>query len=319
MVKRMLKLLIGYDGSPCANEAIDDLGRAGFEPENVDAVVMSVANVWPHSPGPEFTEHYPRAAATARQRIDDALQAAQTLAAQGQERVAELFPRWQVRAHAAADSPYWALVQHVQQWQADLLVVGSRGRSAIGRLVLGSVSSNAILYAECSVRISRCGTHAADSATRPARIVVGWDGSPNAGLAVRTVAWRRWPSGSEARIVIGLDSQAVLVAAALDPTVTGEQVETDAIGDTLRQSAQAPADELRGAGLLVGEPVLHAGQPAHLLVQEAQNWQADCIFVGAKGARGIREVLLGSVASAVAASAPCSVEVVRSRAPGRAA
>ncbi|MFX4689754.1 universal stress protein, partial [Acinetobacter baumannii] len=47
------------------------------------------------------------------------------------------------------------------------------------------------------------------------------------------------------------------------------------------------------------------------LIEEAEKWQADSIFVGARGLRGRERSLLGSVASAVASRAPCSVEVVR--------
>jgi nucleotide-binding universal stress UspA family protein len=47
-----------------------------------------------------------------------------------------------------------------------------------------------------------------------------------------------------------------------------------------------------------------------LLIAEAESWGADCIFVGARGMGRIGRFLLGSVSSAVAARAHCSVEVV---------
>jgi len=52
-------------------------------------------------------------------------------------------------------------------------------------------------------------------------------------------------------------------------------------------------------------------EPKRLLLGEAESWGADCIFVGAKGMGRIERFLLGSVSSAVAARAHCSVEVVR--------
>jgi len=42
---------------------------------------------------------------------------------------------------------------------------------------------------------------------------------------------------------------------------------------------------------------------------------ADCIFVGARGVRGLERFLSGSVSSAVAMNAPCSVEIVHRRVP----
>jgi nucleotide-binding universal stress UspA family protein len=53
------------------------------------------------------------------------------------------------------------------------------------------------------------------------------------------------------------------------------------------------------------------GDPKRVLVDEAETWSADCIFVGAKGMSRVQRVLLGSVSGAVAARANCSVEVVR--------
>ena len=48
-----------------------------------------------------------------------------------------------------------------------------------------------------------------------------------------------------------------------------------------------------------------------MLIAEAESWGADRIFVGARGMGGIDRFLLGSVSSAVAARAHCSVEVTR--------
>lgn len=40
-----MKILIAYDGSDCASAAITDLRRAGL-PQQVEAIVLSVADVW---------------------------------------------------------------------------------------------------------------------------------------------------------------------------------------------------------------------------------------------------------------------------------
>jgi nucleotide-binding universal stress UspA family protein len=71
------------------------------------------------------------------------------------------------------------------------------------------------------------------------------------------------------------------------------------------------AEELRLSGLRVDEPIVRDGDPKHLLLEEANAWGADCIFVGARGLSRMQRVLLGSVSGAVAARAECSVEVIR--------
>src|SRR5205085_4508103 len=59
---------------------------------------------------------------------------------------------------------------------------------------------------------------------------------------------------------------------------------------------------------------IRPGSPKLVLVEEAERWSADCIFVGASsGGREVQRMLLGSTSSAIAARAFCSVEVVRER------
>ena len=72
------------------------------------------------------------------------------------------------------------------------------------------------------------------------------------------------------------------------------------------------AGKLRAAGLRT-DAVVKEEEPKRLLMAEAESWGADCIFVGARGMGRIERFLLGSVSSAVAARAHCSVEVVPDR------
>jgi nucleotide-binding universal stress UspA family protein len=51
--------------------------------------------------------------------------------------------------------PKWRIVEEAQEWQADLLVVGSHGRRGLKRLLLGSVSEVVALHARCSVEVIR--------------------------------------------------------------------------------------------------------------------------------------------------------------------
>jgi nucleotide-binding universal stress UspA family protein len=51
--------------------------------------------------------------------------------------------------------------------------------------------------------------------------------------------------------------------------------------------------------------------PRRALVEDAEQWGADAIFVGARGIGLLERFLLGSVSAAVAARAGCSVEIVR--------
>lgn len=66
----------------------------------------------------------------------------------------------------------------------------------------------------------------------------------------------------------------------------------------------------RFPGLKV-EGVIMEGCAKELIVDVAQQWHADLILVGAHAKPALAKLFLGSVSSAVASHAPCSVVVVR--------
>ena len=73
---------------------------------------------------------------------------------------------------------------------------------------MGSVSQHAILYASCNTRVGRYSEQTVHQRTdTPVRILVGWDGSDGATLAVRFAASREWAPGTLARIVTALDQR----------------------------------------------------------------------------------------------------------------
>src|SRR5436190_2990652 len=203
-----MKLLIGYDGSPFADAAIDDLQRAGL-PADTHALVLSVADVWPAmpplyreslTPGP--TETSLAVVDAARAMSDRAQTEAATMAEAARQRVAALFPGWTVDAEAVSDSPASAITERAEAWGADLVAIGSHGRGAMARLFFGSISQKVLRYAHCSVRIGR---HIQDRLAGPLRIMLGLDTSEGAAAALAAVAARVWPAATEIRLVTAMD------------------------------------------------------------------------------------------------------------------
>jgi len=73
---------------------------------------------------------------------------------------------------------------------------------------------------------------------------------------------------------------------------------------------QEPLTIARETGIPVHCEVLY-GNAAETLIHHAREKEADLIVVGNLGESGIKEFLLGSVASRLTAHAPCSVLIVR--------
>jgi len=51
--------------------------------------------------------------------------------------------------------PYQVILHEAEKWEADLIILGSHGRSGFDRFVMGSVSEAVALRAKCSVEIIR--------------------------------------------------------------------------------------------------------------------------------------------------------------------
>ena len=318
MVAKM-RILIGYDGSECAESAIYDLRRAGL-PTDVEAVVMTCVDITPHLPpscyepvDPATADREPPIIRNARVLALAAIKEARATADHGVERVRAEFPSWNVRAETAPDySPYRALVLKTEKWRPDLVVVGSQGKSAAKRVLLGSVSQKVLHHAVCSVRVARFREDAARLAGDPVRLVLGIDGSADSAAAASAVADRVWPAGSEVRVVMAVDQRLSMTLAYGPPLgiwAPGIQAEWDD-RTRARHIVDNVAGDLRDSGIGATAFVLD-GDPKDALVREAEQWKADGIFVGAKGHSAMDRFLLGSVSTAVAARAHCSVEVVR--------
>jgi nucleotide-binding universal stress UspA family protein len=315
-----MKVLIAYDGSECADAAIADLPRAGL-PGEVEAVVFTVGDVF--FPPPPPSSYEVTAQALSSRRVASAIMQAQSqasrvleesmgLAEKGREALRAAFPGWEVRAEAVAGTPASAIIEKAAGWGADLVVVGSHGRTALGRLILGSVSKKVATEAHSSVRVARCpnGKIVVDA---PIRLLLGFDGSPSAHAAVRAVARRSWPAGSTVRVVAVDDHPPTASIAVLMPGAAAAAAESVKENlERLRQGIGEVEDDLGAvAGLHVSCEV-RQGDPKRVLIEEAERTQADCIFVGSRGLSGrLERWMLGSVSTALVNGAPCSVEVVR--------
>jgi len=287
-----MKILVAYDGSECADAALDDLRRAGL-PSNAQVKILSVFENWlPPPSGLEIIEHIDRD------------QEYLALARRGGIRLISVKPGWEVKSESGAGSPATVIIEKADEWGADLIVVGSHGRTALGKFFFGSVSQKVLHEARRSARVARGRVEEPDT---PVRLIIGVDGSKGAEAAVEAVAARKWPAGSEVRIVNATWTAPQLTSHRMvGPIITWVNEEKARVKDMIDEAV----GKLSAAGLKT-DVVMKVEEPKRLLVAEAESWGADCIFVGARGMGRIERFLLGSVSSAVAARAHCSVEVVR--------
>ena len=313
-----MKILVGYDGSECADAALDDLALAGL-PEIVEVSILSVAEFWFPPPPPsslEILEEARRAGSAAELQHElakrsDAYKESLASAKRAGARLQSRYRDWKISADASCGSAAWELIAKADEWKPDLMLVGSHGRSTLGRFVLGSVSQRVLTEAKCSVRVAR---GRVEEPGTPLRIIVAVDGSPASKEALSTVAERRWPSGTVVKVVFAQSPLVPQMWGSIVPAF-GKMIDEDLKEDRawIEKLAKDDVERTRSAGIKV-ICVVREGDPQKELPKAAEEWGADCIFLGSVGfSNRFERFVLGSVSGSVAARAHCSVEVVRPR------
>ena len=293
-----MKVIIAYDGSTYADAALDDLRRAGF-PRDSEILVASVADTSIGMPMPSEFDMVSAASrrldaviAQARQHEARVLKETEATAANAVDKIRQQFPEWNVWAEVLRGDPAEELLRSADEWNADLIMGGSQGRSAIGRFFLGSVSKSVADRTAAAVRVARPGFEKPDS--EPIEIVLGAKNPAEAERLVEAVGRRVWPADARMRLV-AVDGG--VAAAGGIPAYYAD-------GKSIYESA---AERLTSVCLQVSVEIA-SGDPTTVFFEAADAWRADAIFVTAGNTNQSR---LDNTASALVTRARCTVEIVR--------
>jgi nucleotide-binding universal stress UspA family protein len=213
-----------------------------------------------------------------------------------------------------------AISEYAKERNADLIMAGSHGHSAIGRFLLGSVAQGILRTAPCSVEIVRSASAGTPPSSHPMKILLATDGSDCSVGAAHSVANRPWPDGTVIKVLsveelIIPDGQiAGFPLSSVYPQSLLEELTTQT-RDRARSAAKIAREILYRAGMKVlDDQGIELGEPRAVILDTAKTWGAGLIVLGSHGRRGMDRFLMGSVSEAVAIHAHCSVEVVRSNA-----
>lgn len=133
-------------------------------------------------------------------------------------------------------------------------------------------------------------------------VLLATDGSRSAQVALELVSAIAWPEGTRLRVLEVLPPL---------PIVDLHPGQRDALDLAARTALHELTEPLRRAGVVVEERQTSGASVAELIVAEARASNADLIVIGNRGHGPLGSMLLGSVAAAVADSAPCPVLVAR--------
>lgn len=201
------------------------------------------------------------------------------------------------------------LPSYARQVEAELVVVGTHGRTGFRRLAMGSIAERVVRSVDRPVLVAR--GQAPQGGYR--HIVLGLDFSPPSRRAVHAARKYLAPGG---KLDLVHCWQMPMWSYAASAPLLGDNVaklQSELLGN-IQATGQKWLSEL---GPIDGHVAFHSLErsPAAGLDGWAQEHQADLIVVGSHGYRGLQRWLIGSVAEATVRHAPCSVMVVHDAVP----
>jgi nucleotide-binding universal stress UspA family protein len=143
-----MNILLAIDGSPPSQAAIDEVAHRPW-PTATTVRVLSV--IQPYTP--PATEIVLAGAALQEIRERQATEADRLTKHAGEQLAAP--GRLSVETAIREGDPRTEIVDAADEWPADLIVVGSHGRTGLKRLMLGSVAQSVVAHASCSVEVVR--------------------------------------------------------------------------------------------------------------------------------------------------------------------
>ncbi|BFU94709.1 MAG: putative Universal stress protein [Nitrospira sp.] len=210
-----------------------------------------------------------------------------------------------VTGHQSTGIPSVQICAAAADWRADVIVMGTHGRTGLEHILLGSTAERVLITAPCPVLTVREVTRAAG---KPAQVPISFEH-----IAIPIDFSECSVNAFEFGIHVAKTFEAsVTLLHVLEPLSYGDDL-------TLRQAMEeGGVDERIDARLgsyvsrsesagVVAQRVIRGGMPADSILDFVRASACDLIVMGTHGRRGISRLLRGSVAETVLRLASCPV------------
>ena len=265
--KRFERILLATDGSEAAQAAVDATIAIAKSP----AAKVRVAHVWNlevhHRHGFWDVEMRNEAEKLVDLTVERLLKAG-VIAEREIDRADS--------KHVAA-----AIALSARSFNADLVVLGSRGLSDWQSMTAHSVSHELLCAVDCPLLIVR--GWAAGSASTVSKIVLAIAGGDDLAPAARAAVA---VAGPDASVMVVHVAQAIVGAQGFAYVESEEEI---------RETMSHASELLKAADVKVQGMVVHQGPVAKAVAEIAANWNADLIVVGSSRMGDIGSLFLGSV------------------------
>jgi nucleotide-binding universal stress UspA family protein len=288
------RILIPTDGSDHAERAAEHavaLARAFDATVRVISVVDLQAAAGPFNAGGVGDDFYDELEAEARDAIDAVAGLADD----------------QVETGVVEGNPADAIVDDAAAFDADLIVMGTHGRTGVHRYVVGSVTERVVRLADAPVLTARAGVEVGPAGECD-DVLLPTDGSDPATVAVDHAIAIAEQFDARMHVVSIVDVGDL--ATRVDytpPTMALERVREER-----KEATEAIAERAREAGLDVRTEI-REGFPAEDLLDYAAEEGIDLLAMGTHGRTGLNRFLLGSTTERIIRHADAPVLAVNAR------
>lgn len=193
---------------------------------------------------------------------------------------------FEVETDLLEGTPHEEILAYVRERPIDTVVMGSHGRSGLGRIVLGSTAERVIRLADVPVLTVR-GADGRSPPTDYGSVVFPTDGSDAAAAALETAADLARTYDATLHVVHATGTER------LGPDVRSRAIleEMQRVGGAAVADA---ADRARDAGVENVVTEVRDGSPTGAVVDYADEVDAGCIAMSTHGRTGLARYLLGS-------------------------
>lgn len=283
-----MRVLMATDGSDAATEAMTFLTTLPL-PKDTEVRLIAVVAI----PTP-IMGSYPDAVPAAIDAYAQVLDVEREACARATERATETLAaqEYAVSCQIREGDPAHEILEEADAFEADLLVLGSRGMTGVEEFFLGSVARNVAKHCQRPVLLARTPQNGIRS------VVFATDGSEQSRHAATYLANLPLPEGAVVTAVHVVRPQNPFPG--ILPT---DPQEFHAAAEAVRRNQESIGERhLAGAETILktgGKQTaqqLRVGDPAEEILAAAKETGADLVVAGARGVSLIKGLLVGSVA-----------------------
>lgn len=212
-------------------------------------------------------------------------------------------PPEKVQYQVVLGNPIDELLAEAKSHDDPIIVAGTRGASRLQELFLGNTARRLVRQSEYPTIL----VPAKAEVAQPKDLIVGVDFSDASREAIRRAAVMARTYDASVHLVHGYVLPEVTM---LEGSLTTVSTELENLASEKEKVLKELVNEL-GADDVVSDVLAVQLPPANAIIAAAEEHNAQFIFVGSHGRRGISRFFLGNTAERVMRKTPCPIFVVR--------